>query len=378
MKIHYFDFVAAGGIHTTFNSAMIEVLGKVYPENEGIVLHSEKRHGEIVKKKCLTEIQVKSRKAIDKIKYRKVKDFFNSIVVFFKILFKNKEDIFFIGIAFPFTVNSIFTASKLFGKKVFVCLHGELQQLLDCDEAVFDRKGRAYFSKMNYAFSRKNENVNYVILGKTIFESVKHLFHSKNKIIVINHPALFPEKQKSGRLHKPVVIAQIGQAAKRKGSHHLFEIAKLLENEIAEGQVVFEFLGMCGDEFPEKQLGLVKFSKEFLSEEELCEHIREIDFSLQLTTDSICTAIASGTLIDSLIFEKPVIGLHSTYLDSYITGRHKSLVCSSVEELASLIKTISKTCTEKEYDEYVDSVLQMKKFFSVETNADLFRKGLEK
>lgn len=376
MKIHYFDFVAKNGVHTAFNSAMIEVLNKVYPENDGIVLHSEKEHGKIVEEKCVTKIELRPRNLIDKIKYRKIKDLLNSIAVIFNILFSNKKNIFFVGLAFPFTVNSIFIFSKLFQKKVFLCLHGELQYLLNCDENIFDTKSKKYFSKMNFAFSRHNKNLTYVILGKTIYESAKHLFSSKNKIIVINHPAIFKENKYEHKFHNPIVIAQIGQALKRKGSNHLFELANLLKNEIKNGNVVLEFLGTCGDEFSEKKLGLVKYSAEFLSEKELSDKINQIDFSIQLTTDSICTAIASGTLIDSLIYEKPILGLNSSYLDSYTNDVSKKLICSSVEELANLIKTIIKDCAQEKYDEYVESTIEMKQFFSVEYNAELFKRGI--
>lgn len=381
MKIHYFDFVATGGVHTTFNSAMIEVLNKVYPENEGIILHSEKEHGKIVQEKCESEIEVNARRFIDRIKYRRIKDLINSISVFFKILFSNNKNLFFVGLAFPFTVNSIFLSSKLFGKKVFLCLHGELQYLLDCDESIFDRKSKHYFSQMKFSFSGKNRNLNYIILGSTIYESVKHLFNPQNKIIVINHPSIFSDISENiveTYLQKPICIAQIGAGVKRKGSGYIFELARLLKPEIEKGEIILKILGFCTDDFPEKTSELVKFYDRFLSEKQLNDEIKKIDFSLQLTTDSICTAIASGTLIDSLIFGKPVLGLHSTYLDSYLNEKQKELVCSSVNELADLIKNRIIKCTAENYMQYKESVKEIRSAFSVEYNANLFKAGLEK
>ena len=122
-----------------------------------------------MQEKCESEIEVNARRFVDRIKYRRIKDLINSISVFFKILFSNNKNLFFVGLAFPFTVNSIFLSSKLFGKKVFLCLHGELQYLLDCDESIFDRKSKHYFSQMKFSFSGKNRNLNYIILGSTIY-----------------------------------------------------------------------------------------------------------------------------------------------------------------------------------------------------------------
>lgn len=376
MKIHYFDFVAKGGVHTTFNSAMIEVLNKVYPANEGIVLHSEKEHGKIVQKKCATEVEVKSRKFIDKIKYRKLKDLLNAIAIFFYILFKNKKDAVFIGLAFPFSVNAICFSSKIFNKKVFLCLHGEIQYLLENDESIFDKKSEKYFSKMKFAFSHQNKNLTYILLGKTIYDSVKHLFNSENKVIVINHPAIFQKSNSEHKLHKPIVIAQIGQALRRKGSEHLFELANLLKDEIENKTVVLEFLGTCSDEFSAKKLELVKYSSNFLSEKELSDKIEQIDFSIQLTTNSICTAIASGTLIDSLVYGKPVLGLESSYLDSYANITSKKLICASVDELSALIKQIIKAWSQDDYKKFVQATLEMRKSFSIDYNAEFFRKQI--
>ncbi|WP_297646045.1 hypothetical protein [uncultured Treponema sp.] len=378
MKIHYFDFVASGGVHTTFNSAMIEVLNKVYPQNEEIVFHSEKAHGEIVKEKCVSKLKLKSRKFIDKIKYRKIKDLINGIAVFFRILLKKKDDVFFVGLAFPFSVKAINFSSKLFSKPVYLCLHGELQYCINCNSDIFDYKSKKYFSKMNLVFRQKNVYLKYIILGSSIYNAVKHLFNPSNKIIIINHPAIFHTEQKEFELHKPLVIAMIGSAIKRKGSENLFELVKLLKKEIRSKKIVIEILGMCLEPCPKDCESFLKFSDKFLSEDELISKIKQIDFSLQLTTDNICTAIASGTLVDSIIYEKPILGLHSSYLDDYLIGSQKELVCSDVSELAKLIISIADKKSSEIYKLYAEAVKNMQSFFMPGSNAKKFLEQIEK
>lgn len=377
MKIYYFDFAASGGVHTTFNSAMIEVLNKVYPQNEEIIFYSERTHGEIVRGKCISEITLKPRKFIDKIKYRKIKDLINGIAFFFRILLKKKDDVFFVGLAFPFSVRAINFSSKLVKKSVYLCLHGELQYCINCNSDIFDNKSKKYFSKMNLVFRQKNIYLKYIILGNSIYNAVKHLFNPSNKIIIVNHPAIFHTEQKEFELHKPLIIAMIGSTIKRKGSENLFELVRLLKKEILSKKIVIEILGMCLEPCPKDCENLLKFSSKFLSENELISKIKQIDFSLQLTTDSICTAIASGTLVDSVIYEKPILGLHSSYLDDYLVGKQKELICSDVSELTKLIISIAEQKSLENYKLYVEAVKNMQSFFMPENNAKKFLEQIE-
>ena len=107
MKIHYFDFVATGGVHTTFNSAMIEVLNKVYPENEGIILHSEKEHGKIVQEKCESEIEVKKLKFLFSkiIHFSKIRDLFAINFILPTMIKASRDDVMYFGLAFPFSIH---------------------------------------------------------------------------------------------------------------------------------------------------------------------------------------------------------------------------------------------------------------------------------
>lgn len=376
MKIHYFDFVASGGVHTTFNSAMIEVLNKVYPQNEEIILYSERMHGEIVKGKCSSAITLKNLRFLFSkvVRFSKVRDLFSILFLLPKIIFASKGDILFVGLCFPFTIRFINFFSQIFRRPIFVTLHGEMQYFLDCDKRYIQVQHKKYFTSTRKCFARKNKYVHYVILGEPIWKNISFLFNKENKVIVINHPAIFSEvnSKKIKEDNDTLTIGMIGGGLERKGVESLFEIAGLLKDEIESKKLVLKICGFYSGE--NKNKVLVSYSNHVLSENELKEEIESLDYSLQLTTDKICKAIASGTFIDSLIFGKPIIGLHSSYLDFYCLDNY--FVLSSEKEIAEKIKKILNDGKRNFYENDLNETFKIRKQFSIEYNTELFLKQL--
>lgn len=201
------------------------------------------------------------------------------------------------------------------------------------------------------------------------------MFHLQNKVIIINHPAIFRESNNKNKLHLPIRIGQIGSALERKGSDKLYEIAYLLKDEIEKGLVTFSVIGVCSLNIPYKKKKLVYSFAHFPTEEELESELQNLDFTVQLSTDKNCRAIASGTFMDSLIFNKPIIGLHSSYLDSYITEKNRNqyeLICSDEKELANVIRNKLINFSQEDYETIVCSLSEIRQVFTVEYNAKLF------
>ena len=144
MKIHYYDFIAAGGVHTTFNSAMIEVIRNVFPENEGIIFHSEEEHSVIVKNKVISEISIKPMRGLFLCPYKRLRDVLSIFIVLKTFLTTRKKDIICFGLVFPICINAIWFFTKIFRRKVFVCLHGEMQAFLETKIQDYSPKIKKY------------------------------------------------------------------------------------------------------------------------------------------------------------------------------------------------------------------------------------------
>ena len=371
MRIHYYDFVATGGVHTSFNAAMIEVLCNAFPQNEGVRLHCEEEHGRIVLEKNTRNIQCFPLKALFKCsKRRKVRDFLSLFVALNAVLKAQKKDVICVGIAFPFCINALCFFSKVLKKHVYLCLHGEMQNFLENTEEIYDLKTMKYMRKMGFAFKHRNPYLSFIILGQPIYEAVKFVFNKDNHVIVINHPAIFAKETGAIRLHNPLCIGQIGSALKRKNSQKVFKLAKLLEKEIKEGLVEIKIAGYCPPNFSESDCGLVTYFPSKLDEAALAKEIESLDFTLQLTTDDVCRAIASGTLIDSLLYDKPILGLHSSYLDFYFADSDlKKYTFNSVEEMADSVKKILQSINTEKYADDVKELQKIKRYFSIEENS---------
>lgn len=378
MKIHYFDFVATGGVHTTFNSAMIEVLNKVYPGNEGIILHSEKEHGKIVQEKCESEIEVKKLKLLFSkiIHFSKIRDLFAINFILPTMIKASRDDVMYVGLAFPFSIHFINFFSKILKKHVFITLHGELQYFLPCDKRYIQIQHKKYFCSIRNCLTKENKYITFVILGEPIYKAVSSVFKDNKNIIVINHPAIFSsDSNNHNRAHHPLTIGIIGGGLERKGVESIFKVAGFLKEEILQNKVLLKICGLYSGKTENENKNLVSYFDKVLSETELEKEIQNLDYSFQFSTDSICKAIASGTFIDSLIFEKPVIGLHSSYLDFYCPKDYP--LFDSEQEIAEKIKKYISVSDDEFYKKDLDMTVQIRNQFSVDYNAQLFKKQME-
>lgn len=380
MRIYYFDLVAKKGIHTTFNSSMIEVLKKVFQTDE-VIFKSEREHGIIVADKLGGEIILKPIRFLFSrfVNHTRLRDFLSSFLMFFQLLFARKNDVIFIGLAFPYAINLIYICSNLMHKRVYITLHGELQHFIEQNHEIYKSRRSRYFRKMKFALSRKSGFVSYIVLGRPIYEAVNFVFNSKSDVIVINHPAKFYDFNYDIKFTLPLKIVLIGGCLKRKNGEKIFKLAKLLENEIERNLVEFEIIGILGSDLKEADNGLVKYFDNVIAEDRFQEEIKKADFSLQLTTDNVSKAIASGTLIDSVYWAKPMLALSSSYFNYFATDFYKNnLVFESIETMSQGIRKIILEFDIEKYKQCVLETVAMREKFSIESNAALFnrqRKG---
>lgn len=378
MRIHYFDFAAKGGVHTTFNSSMIEVLKKSFKTDE-VIFKSEREHGIIVADKLGEKIILKPIRFLFSrfINHTRLRDFLSSFLVFFQLLFIKKSDVIFIGLAFPYTINLIYIYSNLMHKRVYITLHGEMQHFIEQNHEIYKSRRSVYFRKMKFALSRKSGFVSYIVLGRPIYEAVKFIFNSKSDVIVINHPAKFYDLKYDMKFALPLKIVLIGGCLKRKNGEKVFELARLLENEIGRNLVEFKIIGILGSDLKEADNGLVKYFDNIVDEDTFREEIKKADFSLQLTTDDVCKAIASGTLIDSLYWAKPMLALSSSYFNYFATDFYKdNLVFESIESMSKGVRKIILEFDIEKYKQCVQETIAMREKFSIEYNAALFKRQL--
>ena len=306
MKIKYYDLIAVSGIHTGINVALLQIFQLVYKNHNGIDFYAEPKHSKICKEKWNgNDVHFHSMKLMPKQLFGGSKmafrDALSCLYVIKAFLCSDKNDVLVFSLAYPFAQNLIYFFSKLSEKEnIYVCLHGEMEVIID---------ERSFRSKRYQNLTKKvlnsNSRIRYIVFGESIFKNLKHLFAQPEKVIVIEHPYEFGDKPTEiAESFKPLVLGQIGLGELSKGTEHLFELAKLLENEILEGKLKILLVGKLNPQLQHLDNGLVEFGKNFISPDIFEQKIKSLHYTLQLVSQSKRKVTASGSFFDTLKHKK--------------------------------------------------------------------------
>lgn len=378
-KIIYCDLIAYGGIHSEFNSSFLKVLIKAYPEYSSIEFYSEKEHGQICYKhlKMFRNIKyryysINSKKFIGGIKTI-LRDLFSCYYLLKVFIRSKKEDMIFIALAYPIAQNFILILQNIYKRNLYLCQHGELE--------VFVNKNKFHKNKIYYSLVKKvlkSSHIKFVILGDIIFKYTSFLFNKDSKVIIIDHPYNLDYNGEINKNFTPLVIGQIGTGSIGKGTDVLFQLAFLLKKEIEANLLKIKLVGALPSKLYYLDNGLVEYSKQPLNEIEFENGIRNLHYTLQLRNNEISKAVASGTFLDTIKYEKPFFSLENDYILNYIS-KYPSVnnIFLSIEDMACKIKDIiykDKASFKREYLNSILYIKELKKEFSLEKIASEFRK----
>jgi glycosyltransferase involved in cell wall biosynthesis len=373
------------GIHANFNAGIINVLHKMQKNTAVITeFHSEKIHGKIVSELLKKEniyINPKPCKMLNKKNIggwkTLLRDFLGIYYVIQAFSYKKKDtkNMLVFGLAYPFSLKIIFLCSLLLKKKVLVCLHGELSVFVKGGEFFRNKK---YFSLMKSELIKKNDYLQYIVLGDPVYEVIKHIFLKKP--IIINHPYIFSSKISLENNFNPLIIGQIGSGDKGKGTHYLFEIAKNMKKEIEEKKIKFVLIGKLSDTLLVLDEGLVEYQMEIIEQDKFVSLINDLHFTLQLRNNTAPQATASGSFLDTLKYNKPFFSFHNSFIDYYLKQIDmQNYTCNSIENLIDNLRWFLSLDYKKKKDEYdtmVCGIQQLKKLFSINYNAELLSNQL--
>jgi glycosyltransferase involved in cell wall biosynthesis len=382
MKIKYIDLIATSGIHSEINVALLKVIMLTVRNYNSVDFYAEKEHCTICQDK-IDNCNVKFHpfrllhKNINGGIITPVRDILSCFYVLKIFIFLKKEDFLFFALAYPFAHYTIYFLSKLFKHKVYLCQHGELDVFIQRN--CFERN-KQYFSLIRPLLKRKS-GIIYLILGEPIFKHVQHLFGNTPNIIVIDHPYDFSiNVNRINNNFIPLIIGQIGFGSKSKGTHHLFELAEMLKDEIDSGKLEIKLIGKLDNSLRYLDNNLVEYSNTILDTKTFEEKIKNLSFTLLLRDNFQGKAVASGTFFDTIKYEKPFLSLHNDYV-SYYTQRYpeSGTFFDTIAEIAEEIKKIlDKGMTIDEYNGKIFSIKQIQQYLSLSSIAMNLRTQLQK
>ena len=138
MKIKYYDLIALAGIHSGINVAMLKIFMMSFRGYSSVDFYAEPKHADICKNKMgnknvnFHSMRLMHQKIFGRGGKMAVRDALSCIYVVRAFLYSRKNDVLIFSLAFPFAQCFIYGLNKLLRRKnVYVCLHGEMEVIID-------------------------------------------------------------------------------------------------------------------------------------------------------------------------------------------------------------------------------------------------------
>jgi len=348
----YIDTNSHGTMHEQFNAAMLLVSSKSFKD---IIYYGGKSSLSNTFKliESLHENAIKQRKIFVVGGSGKYSLLFRTIVSHLQnlrfLIFSKQNQVLIYNFNNFLSIKSLNFLNKIIKRDIIIFCHSELSFLeKDCIHNNFiynlrSRNLRNIFLNPNTTIANK---LYFAVLGDSIKENLSHIVTSNKlkHIISIDHPYLFSNLKR--KKHSSILkLGVIGTMAQEKGADILVEIAQKL-NLIDRSDVSISIIGriLCKTE-QFSQNGIIlpsNLGKESIPRDEFDSLISDLDYILYLYPNSSYKFSASGSLLDSLSIESPVISFKNSYFQ-YIFNKFGSFgyLVDNIPEMISLIEELA-------------------------------------
>lgn len=281
---------------------------------------------------------------------------------FFKIICFQKPKLIIVCNLMPINLFSfIKTINKKLNQNVLFFLHGEVELLFNQKLSFKGRINKYYLEK---SFRKICPNIKFIVFSDSIKKSLIEKYRiNKSQIISINHPILKYERT-SFEISNCITFSNIGVANKRKNSGLLFKLANAFEDNIKKGQCNFSIIGkvdynlngICND-------NVIVESKDNqpIANERYTELITKSDYSLIFIQGEEYLYRMSGSLLDSVQFQIPIIALKHVFVSElFEKGGDIGFLCNDFEEMQDVVNQIVLK-NPKFLDRYPKQIFNLKK-----------------
>ncbi len=162
------------------------------------------------------------------------------------------------------------------------------------------------------------KNIYYLVLGDSILRNLRLLLspNFQNRFLSVHHPYIGSAVAGCNRTdRKKIRIGTIGIPAGNKGIETVIRLAAADRQKNFYEFSLNGYLGHIGDKLTEIwAAGIdVPDTVEFLSREELSSRIEKLDYALFVYPPEEYMLTASGSILDAVNYEKPVLSLKNDY-----------------------------------------------------------------
>jgi glycosyltransferase involved in cell wall biosynthesis len=265
-------------------------------------------------------------------------------------------------------------------KTVQVVIHGDFYPLS------FGRFVKRNFNPLYRIRSMKTalqltgyRRIQHIVLEDAVRDSViKKIPLLENHISVLDHPLPSDEYvREDTRLSIPVHFGFLGLATEHKGFSQYLTVAAAISKKFP-GRAKFHAIGRITDRYKQANLPELSFLSDFPDTKRLTrsEYIRQINklHFVCMFFDDAYEYTASGVLLDSIAFGKPIVATQLTTFKN-LANRYGDIgyLCKP-NEIIETISAIVQQNDSRRYEHQVRTMLRIKGSRSPETLAIKYRK----
>jgi hypothetical protein len=366
--------------HIGVNSGLLEVIQDVYP-NYQIHYFGEENHNRVLKKyvKGVNFHTVWFPRLIN-IFLLPLFDIIYSHILLSTLFRSKKQDRILITNRLPLS-HLIYNVLNLFmHRKTFMVLHGQMENLVNPTKTNFTKY---YFYLEKIGFGLSGKHTKYITLGESIKNNIiLNKILKPIKIINIDHPYNYTSSIISSSLELPLRIGFVGRAAKRKNTQQIFQLGRLLSQEVNEKKIIIEIIGKWDPAiFPYSNEYVLFSSQDALySDEEYAKKITQLHYICCFFDSTIYKATPSGTFFDVIKFERPLLMLKGNDFMDFYANRFPSIAGSydSCNDMANHIKELLNNIElyKDNYSIQIEAIKKAKEQLSIHNIAKIFKSQL--
>lgn len=376
-RMVFAELARTGLVHNGINSSLVKVF-KEYYQIPSVEFWGEREHlNNLSLDNTRTfPIKVYNEKQANK-RFKSIQLIlreFGFVIGWIKLLVyvrRKKVDVLVITSILPFVHLIMKYTIKLIHKntKVYAVLHGEVENI--------ESHKNSYYNSLKRAInvdSKLKSRFKYIVLSDAIRTNLLNSFDvSENSVLAIPHPYQFNNTTFGHKIvqKKTIIMGAIGvQTTTIKQSHLIFKLASLFEEQIKQGLVEFRIIGKLENNMSTYINPLVNIFTEnngMLGRLSFDNEISKLDYVLFFAPKGAYKFIASGTVLDALQYQIPIVGLSNDNLNELFEKAGQiGYLADDFKTMVSLIESLINHPNDEVYNTIRKNMLDAQSLFSIE------------
>lgn len=233
--------------------------------------------------------------------------------------------------------------NKIFRRNILVTCHGEMNWLRAKERySSREKLGRNFFLDEKLTPDR---NIHYLVLGESILRNLRPLLPPafQSRFLSVDHPYIGSATEKYRPAGKNKIrIGTIGIPAGNKGIDSVIRLATANQKNNCYEFSLNGHIGHIGDKLETIRKAGIEMpdTSEFLSRAELAARIGRLDYALFLYPPEEYELTASGSILEAINYEKPILSLRNDYF-SYLFEKFGAFgaLFDSVDEMIAALSS---------------------------------------